>query len=235
MDILIEGCDGISYFPYHVFYNGWGPRRFSPTGRRRDRDALRKNPYWPHKPQQDHWITAPLTPPGISAAKLAGDTPHWWGCAALSSHRVVKLLAAKKEPCYAPKYLRYAMPWSKLLTPDSATYPEPETFLDTIQYRLAEDTRSAAAPVEDNFPLDMAVLRDLRIYQPPLYVSALLATTLEEPNQDDYLYRLQTFQGTRTFAEPVSAHRMPPQYITVMDLSRLGAGSNDTAPRRFNR
>jgi hypothetical protein len=91
---LIEGCgkERYSTYPFHVFYNGWEDTRFRPN-----------LVFSSHK-------------------DFCGRTQkELWGCAAMSSHAVMRLHLGSKpdqwtKRAHVPRYIHESFPWSELFT-----------------------------------------------------------------------------------------------------------------------
>ncbi|MEV0766924.1 DUF6615 family protein [Nocardia salmonicida] len=225
-ETLIKACQGTHFLPYHVFYNGWETERFrARDGELADSLALQNNPFWPHS-EPPPFLSADVDPhrrPEVRLVRPNGREPEWWGCAAMSTYRVVELHSAPKQRNYAPRYLAHAMPWSRLF----ATWPDewfddadPFAFeeaglLNRIHYLLLRDTAAAGEQIQDPdkrldiTPMDPAIVEDLqaqRVAELPDYASAILNGSLSPHRFEE------------TFFEPEFA---PATYMIVTDLTRF--------------
>ncbi|MFE3758020.1 DUF6615 family protein [Nocardia tengchongensis] len=241
--MLIEEClrDGPGYLPYHVFYNGWDDRTFKPSGQDgtpTDVLALQKNKHFPHHAWQPILRQTSATKaagstagPGFTIARLGSENPRWWGCAALSSYAVNAQLDTRRNKYDVDRYLRQAMPWSKLFSSNRNLYPNlraPADYMqvpakytsltDVIHWRLLADTDHSPA-LEWGSPRIQGPLKleSRRIYQLPEYVLSLL-----ESERGD-----EASQSHRSF-ESWGPARTRPRRVVLTDLRAPEFGPDRT-------
>lgn len=227
-ETLIESCQEPHVLPYHVFYNGWERTRFvGRHGNREDLRALRGNRrHFPYADGPRHAVDDP------DWGDIGPRRPNWWGCAAMSTYHVAALHSLphhKPKRFYTPRYLRHAMPWSRLFGSDQTDelggLPLPLSLVDKIHRNLVADTASAinaAQPVRGQH-----AARDVQLVQ------QLVALEKYIRNGDGRAYRrplppyaaaiLAQPQGRGLFEdESVVQHPAPATYALITDVSTFG-------------